>query len=975
MPASKFRFVSPGIQLREIDKSQIPDEPEAIGPLIIGRSMRGPALRPVKVQNFTEFVEIFGEPLPGGKGGDIWRTGGSGLSTTYGSYAAQAWLKNSTPLTFVRLLGRAHKDAESGGEAGWKIGSAQTGKTTEGGAYGLFLIDSGTVNGVKSSAATGTLAAIWYLESGYMALSGTNRNGSNEYPGAGTFILNSQGGPGFSAVLYNSSDAVLETFQFDFNPDSGQFARKVFNTNPTKLTSRLYSSTKSYFLGETFERSVQESISNSATGSVYGVIWALTNGSTDWNINQASTIPAQTNWIVAQDQGASGSFEPQNLTNLFQIIALDTGEWAQRNLKISITDIRYSSEPTNEFGTFTVLVRRAQDSDMAMQVVESFSNCDINPNSPNYIARRIGDSYAKWDDSTRRYRYYGRYANNSKYIYVKVASPVDLGGVDSTLIPFGYKGPLRFKSFTAVSGAAEPQISPLTASVVGGGQDYTSAMAQGASALAGTSSIATPSVFADCGTLLGGDAITASFAFPRTYLRNDTTQGSLSDPTDAFWGVDTTKSGSSTRFYQGYGDVVRGLPEDYILSTGPSTSPDTATEFEYIFTMDDVSRFQNSSINASSSTEAYYTSGSRKAGVSISAISSSTYKDTLDVGFDQFTVPMFGGFDGIDIKQTEPFNNYYSGTPTKYTSYKYNSIEMAIDACADPEELEFNIMSAPGVTTTGLTNHLMDVCERRADALAVIDIEGGYVPPADRSAVGNDYDAANRGSVNTVVTNMRNRQINNSYAATYYPWVQIRDEDTGLTFYGPPSIPALGTYSYSQARSELWFAPAGFTRGGLSEGAGGIPIVGVTERLIAKDRDKLYEQNINPIASFPAEGLVMFGQKTLQANRSALDRINVRRLLIHVKKEISRIAARLLFDQNVSATWDRFTGQAGPFLDSVKVRLGLMDYKIILDTTTTTPDLIDRNVMYAKIFLKPARAIEFIAIDFVITNSGASFED
>ena len=132
---------------------------------------------------------------------------------------------------------------------------------------------------------------------------------------------------------------------------------------------------------------------------------------------------------------------------------------------------------------------------------------------------------------------------------------------------------------------------------------------------------------------------------------------------------------------------------------------------------------------------------------------------------------------------------------------------------------------------------------------------------------------------------------------------------------------------------------------------------------------------INPIAQFPAEGIVVFGQKTLQITPSALDRINVRRLMIFVKKEISRIAARLLFDQNVQATWDRFRGQVEPFLDSVKSRFGLTEFKVILDETTTTPDLIDRNIMYAKIFLKPARAIEFIAIDFVISNTGASFED
>jgi len=173
----------------------------------------------------------------------------------------------------------------------------------------------------------------------------------------------------------------------------------------------------------------------------------------------------------------------------------------------------------------------------------------------------------------------------------------------------------------------------------------------------------------------------------------------------------------------------------------------------------------------------------------------------------------------------------------------------------------------------------------------------------------------------------------------------------------------------------VWFAPAGFTRGGLSEGSSGLPVVGVRKRLTSDERDQLYDANINPIASFPAEGIVIFGQKTLQVTPSALDRINVRRLLIFLKKEISRFAATTLFEQNVQSTWDRFRGRVVPFLESVKSGLGLTDFKVVLDDTTTTPDLIDRNVLYAKIFLKPARSIEFIALDFIITKTGASFDD
>ena len=184
-----------------------------------------------------------------------------------------------------------------------------------------------------------------------------------------------------------------------------------------------------------------------------------------------------------------------------------------------------------------------------------------------------------------------------------------------------------------------------------------------------------------------------------------------------------------------------------------------------------------------------------------------------------------------------------------------------------------------------------------------------------------------------------------------------------------------GVLASSQARSDIWFAPAGFNRGGLTDGAAGIPVSGVTTRLTSKQRDILYEARINPIASFPSSGIVVFGQKTLQERQSALDRINVRRLVIYLKKQISILSTQVLFEQNVQATWNRFKSLIEPFLANVKVQFGITDYKLILDESTTTPDLIDQNILYAKIMIKPARAIEYIAIDFVVASTGASFDD
>jgi hypothetical protein len=372
-----------------------------------------------------------------------------------------------------------------------------------------------------------------------------------------------------------------------------------------------------------------------------------------------------------------------------------------------------------------------------------------------------------------------------------------------------------------------------------------------------------------------------------------------------------------------------------------------------------------------SHTSAFFQSGSRRSGDSLTALSSS-YKQILDEGYDRFTSPLYGGFDGFDIYEAEPIrNSAISSTDTQYTNYAYNTVKRAIDTVADPEFVETNLMVIPGLTAKNLTKHLVDTCEARADAMAVIDIEDVYTPFTENT---NSFQS-NVGKVSTAISSLRSRDINSSYAATYYPWVQLRDPNTSKLVWAPPSVAALGTYASSEAKSELWFAPAGFTRGGLTTGAGGLQVVNVTERVVRKDRDKLYTANINPIATFPAEGIVVFGQKTLQVTPSALDRINVRRLMIFLKKEVSRMAATVLFDQNVQATWTRFVNKVDPFLASVQTRLGITEYKVVLDDTTTTADLIDRNILYAKIFLKPARSIEYIAIDFVISRTGASFDD
>ena len=314
-----------------------------------------------------------------------------------------------------------------------------------------------------------------------------------------------------------------------------------------------------------------------------------------------------------------------------------------------------------------------------------------------------------------------------------------------------------------------------------------------------------------------------------------------------------------------------------------------------------------------------------------------------------------------------------TSTSTEDDNYVYHTYTRAIETVSDPEYINMNLLAIPGLTNTSLTSMMIEKCEERGDALALIDLPDVYKPSHE------EYLADKTQRIGTTPVQSANslklRRIDSSYGATFYPWVQTVDANTSQILWVPPTVAMMGVLASSEKASEIWFAPAGFNRGGLTDGAAGIPVSGVSERLSSKDRDTLYEARINPIASFPSEGIVVFGQKTLQERPSALDRINVRRLVIFLKKQISILSTQVLFEQNVQATWNQFKALIAPLLDNTRAGGGITDYRLILDRTTTTTDLIDQNILYAKIMVKPARAIEYIAIDFVIASSGASFDD
>ena len=959
MAASKFRFLSPGVYISEVDKSIIPTAEVGVGPIIIGRSEHGPSMRPVQIASYADFVTVFGEPIPGNIGGDVWRDGNY-TAPTYAPYAAQAYLNaNVGPITFFRVTGKEDPSAAASGKAGWQttIATASATVGSNGGAYGLFVIASGS----STSNLTGTLAAVWYVDNGgSVTLSGSQRGTGTQTTGNAILLSSTGINAQFTTIVKNSAGAGILTSSFNFEPSSDIYIRKVFNTNPifTNSTVTTTTNTENYWLGETFERSIEETVgtvSTLAAGQQYGVIVALESGSSNKGKMRFESQAAESGWFISQDLGTNNAtYDPVNMAKLFKFVSLDDGEWTQKNIKISVIDIKDAPNPDiYPYGTFTIQVRQASDLDKTPAVIETFSGLTLDPNAETYIGRRIGDIYYSWDAVNKQLNQLGNYGNSSKYIRVVINEDVDAGATDKRYLPFGVLGGMKFRGFSLHSGSA---YASNLGSATSASAQFTGAYVKANAGIVDTRGSA--GNFVDVGNL----AFTGSFVFPSYALRASYTDHGGRALKKTYFGADFQTTDSSTVFDAGVSDLAYALPSDF--ATFDTTS--SATDYSYKFSLDNLIVARNSSGVVTGLT---YADGARVAGTSATALSGGySYVLQSDV-VPKFTVAMYGGFDGFDITEKEPvINNTYLNGGTETTNYAYHTLQRALDSIDDADFVECNLITMPGVTNQDLTQNLIDVCSNRTDSLAIVDVENDYQPIYENVALDAD---SRKPDPQQASDNLVARNINSSYGCSFYPYVRIQDEATAQQLFVPPSVIALGTFASSEAASAVWFAPAGFVRGGLTAGAAGLNVVGVSYRLTATERDTLYEANINPIASFPSEGLVVFGQKTLQITPSALDRINVRRLMIYVKREVTKISRNILFEQNIQSTWKNFENQTTQFLRGVAARGGITEYLVKLDDTTTTPDLIDRNIMYAKVYIKPARAIEFIAIDFVITRSGA----
>jgi hypothetical protein len=336
------------------------------------------------------------------------------------------------------------------------------------------------------------------------------------------------------------------------------------------------------------------------------------------------------------------------------------------------------------------------------------------------------------------------------------------------------------------------------------------------------------------------------------------------------------------------------------------------------------------------------------------------YFDNVGIAKPQYTgsipINMSGSFGAATGKLSYGGNDKFYENITSETNIQgiqANDYTQSISLLANKDEFKYNLLVAPGL--------MSDIGSTSADAISLMDSIA-----QDRGDMMVVFDSSKYNSqIGSVLTNTAG--YDTSYAATYWPWVRTIDPSTANQVWVPASTMIPGVYAFNDNAAAPWFAPAGVNRGVLTTTI-------QAERVLTQgNRDTLYQANINPIATYTSNGVVVFGQKTLAKKKSALDRINVRRLLIELKSYISQVADTFVFEQNDTVTRNNFLSVINPYLASVQQQQGLTAYRVIMDETNNPPNVVDNNQLVGQIFLQPTRTAEFILLDFNILPTGATF--
>jgi len=1002
-------FRSPGFFEREIElKAPPPGGPSGVPAGVIGMSNKGPAFVPVTVATFNEFVSIFGNLDP----------------KKFGPYAVNEFLKNRTALTYMRVLGAgANKTATDISSttltgrvknAGFKLegsvaahdsnarhnGAVQflvadhTLQTNE--AYGMPMF---TDNDSRTSATNVNLVrGVVMLASGarMMVLDG-NQNVPAAFVGATTVDDAAQVKNGkFKLVI---SSTLGSTYSFDdkipgvkiytasMNPSSVDYFAKVLNRDPEKFEQYQHVLYSDFAVDDEVASVVNDDYvavlsGSSLTSNVSGE--PTTEFRKAFGAFDTRFSSPKTSFFISQPFGTTEY-------DLFQIESLDDGAYANSLYKVSISNLKVSENEAYEYGTFNVQIRDWSDTDINPSVIEEFVNCSLDPDSDNYIGKVIGDRKVTYDFdqdivSERRIITSGKYDNVSKYVRVVISQDVEDKKVPAKSLPFGFRGPELLKTNDSLT-------------------DGTTS----AKRLAGVFSV-------------DSVGILSQSILPPVPFRFKVTKGPMTTP--AWDGDPGPQEVASPQFYWGVKFERNDVPLNSNLSEVKNSLLESYTKFSGIKKLDVLltgsgadtfnnNKFSLSKVAFSAGTiagltgtvrshmkEAAYirnakvdpttytindpTLGSRITFASLLS-NGEPYEFNKYSSFAKFTTFMQGGFDGLNIldpaaarmnDKATSFETPLGGASSTFVSpgmltnlagvgvdnNAVNSYITAVDVMTDPLQVNVNLLALPGIREDYITNYTAKKVRDYGLSMYVMDL-----PNYDDND-GRIYDdSTNRINIENTAATFEARSFDNNYVAAYFPNVYVNDETNKRYVKVPSSVAALGALGFNDRVAYPWFAPAGFNRAALDF------VNNVEVRLNVSDRDRLYDARINPIATFPRLGFVIYGQKTLQIRKSALDRVNVRRLLLEVKRLIINIANRIVFEQNTPAVRNKFVADSVLQLGLIQAQAGIEAYQVVMNETNNTQEDVDLNRLNGRIVVVPTRAIEFIAIDFIVTNAGVQF--
>lgn len=1004
-------FQSPGVNATETDLSApVVRNPTGTPPVVVAPTVKGPAFVPTQVTSEPDFVATFGK---------------DNTNTPLGYLSAREWFKNTTvPLVHIRVLGAGdglQSDAQGRTtNAGFVVGGQQPVEASGGALGNNPYANSGGVTGsvyvlgcFMSESSNSTMLSEAGLQTStvatpivrgiLMAPSGVVLRMSSAAqvcaPPASTFVATelafsgcftgsidlSSGGQSFVMMLngHKGTDSEYPNIlTASFDPQAANYFGSVFNTDPLKIQQAGHLLWSRFDVPSAYAVPTGSGVIVAASGSAFGAgkenIAFLVPSSGALGIHTSSVdstvTPNYENfryrfetavspWVISQNFGG-------DYANLFRFHALTDGVSSNDLFKISILNIQPATA-TQPYGSFDVLVRSISDTDQSMRILEAFTNCNLNPESPNYVARKIGTAYQQFNfeapESEQKILSFGDFANVSRYVRIELSDDVESGNVSNTAVPFGFRGPQHLVT-------------------------------------AGSSSLY---------NIRQGDLLRPAFPYfnntsptvgefplyrcvqPPVPMRANIKKSAASSGVDTnlFWGVQfqklstPTDPNSSAQFNPSISSYARFYPGDpdssYVQFSVFNNTDQAATtaswildsdRFNYnLFSLEKVKVVTGSNGLPSTSTVnllnwAYVRTGSIPATEATKTRALTV--DDLDgnaavQSLAKFSFYVERGWDGVNMfnrDQAYLTNAAISQEITQTTrgltsGPTVQSYMKALNLISDVNDLDVQLMTMPGVRVPYVTDSAINVAENdRFDCFYIMDTE-------QYDSTGNNLTGSYTNvSVTQTAQNFVTRGVNSSFAATYFPDVNIKVDNGTVYEKMPASVAALGAFAKNDFVAQPFNAPAGYNRGTLAN------VSSFATSLNQSNADTLYVARINPMLSKPGIGPVIWGQKTLLNSESLLNRVNVRRLMIAIRRDIRRVASRFIFEPAREATLNAFNQAVQPILQRYQAAGGVEKYKISIDTSTTTQADLDNKTIKGKIFVVPTTAIEFVSLDFVVSN-------